>query len=34
MQDINEVIDMFPEEKDGEVLRIYESIPKRGNGGS
>ena len=32
MQDINEVIYMFPEEKDGEeVLRSAESRPRRDN---
>ena len=34
MQDINEVINMFPEEKWGEVLRSAESIPKRENLGA
>ena len=34
MQEINEVIEMFPSEKDGEVLRSAESRPKRENAGA
>ena len=34
MQDINDVIEMFPEEKYDEVLRRAESIPKRENDGA
>ena len=34
MQDINEVIYMFPKEKDGEVLRGAESRPKMENAGT
>ena len=33
MQDINGIIEISPEEKDNEVLRIAESIPKRENSG-
>ena len=29
MQDINEGIEIFPEEKDNEILRRAKSIPKR-----
>ena len=34
MKDINEVIEMFPEEKYDEVLRIVEIIPTRDNDGA
>ena len=31
MQDINEAIEIFPEEKDDEVLISAENVPKRDN---
>ena len=34
MQDVNELIEMFPEEKGGEVLRSAEIRPKRENFGA
>ena len=34
IQDINQVIEMFPEDKDNEVLRSAESRPKKENSGA